>query len=204
MEQSSDSITFELRTPFYIAGYPRVWGLILGTICVLSGLFLLCSVSTDSFWGAKLLSEPLVAGLIAVLFGTFLIARSAVSDLLSIYDATFSKNGVKISWSTVPNIFSRRMAGEKMFYWGDLNSLTWIDTETYPSVCQQIKIQFKENLGLRKRDLKIEISSNRNYERCELLATILPEYVTLPHWLRQAKQSKSCANTQVIDIPMHP
>jgi len=71
-----------------------------------------------------------------------------------------------------------------------LESLFWHEGESENDLQQHIKIQFKEDIGVRRSQLKILISDDRNPDRCEKLIAFLPEDFVAPEWIQAARKRR--------------
>ena len=55
---------------------------------------------------------------------------------------------------------------------------------------EHIKIRFKEDIGVRRSQLQILISDDRNPDRCEKLIAFLPEDFVAPEWIQAARKRR--------------
>ena len=190
MGHLADSFHLTVGSPLDWVKRPRLWRLALGLTCFPLALSFLWADSSHAYWMAVSLGKPHILGWVGLLLATYLVVSAVASDLLHVHQVSFSKAGMHLTWSQVPGLLSERFQREKLFVWSELESLFWHEGESENDLQQHIKIQFKEDIGVRRSQLKILISDDRNPDRCEKLIAFLPEDFVAPEWIQAARKRR--------------
>ena len=190
MGHLADTFHLTVDVPVYLVSRPRLWRLLFGMLCVPLGIALLWGEQVVAHWHAMHLGDAHIAGLVFLLVGAFYMAKSVLNDLLYVHRLSFGRHGMHLVWSHVPQLFGERHQKERLFQWSDLNALLWIENHQEHALAQHLQVEFKEHIGLRKSQIKVLVSDDRNLDYCAKLITFLPEDFVIPEWLDMARKKK--------------
>lgn len=186
----ADTFHLTVDVPLYLVNRPRLWRVVFGAACLPVGLALLWVEQVAASWHSTHLGEAHIAGLALLLLGVFYIAKAVLNDLLHVHRLSFSKQGMHLVWSQVPQLYGARRQQERFFFWADLNALLWMEGSHEHTLAQHLQVEFKEQIGLRRNQIKVLVCDERNPVHCEKLIAFLPEDFVIPEWLDVARKKQ--------------
>lgn len=185
-----DSFHLVIDAQSFLVKRPRLWRLIIGVACIPLTFSFFWLEPVNAYWTSKHLGNPHTIGIIFLILGIYGIATAFINDFFQAHEALFTNEGIDLLWTNTPHLLSLRVANKKHFNWNDFEDFHWHESNSDHDLQQHIKIKFKQSIFSNRNFLKLRVSDDRNYERCEKLISILPKNFLPPAWVLAERKRK--------------
>ena len=189
MRHPISHIHLQVDAPSHWLKRPRLWCLICGFLLVAGSVSLLFVNSIEAWFASAASRSEVVIILLLFVIGLALATHALRSDVFRVHWVQFKHDGFHLNWSHAESLVSSRTIFDSEIGWAQVKTLEWIEGQHEHSEDQFLIIELHETLGRGHPRIRVRVCEQRNLDKCERLLNILPTDVSLPIWIKKARES---------------